>query len=95
MALLTIGTNATTTLSGFQWKADNPTTNAALIAAAVKSQGTVQKPVPGAFAVDGFLYLPTGRGVLRAVPGDWIVIGSTGMPFIMSNRGVVADFTHS
>lgn len=92
MALLTFGTNATSTLSAFQWNNDGPTANTALINNAIKSQGTVQKNEPSGFTINGFLFVPN-RGILRAFPGDWIAIGSTGMPFIMSARGKTADFT--
>lgn len=93
MALVTFGSNAQTTLSAFQWTPVASPANVALINNAIKTQGVVQRNEPAAFANNGFLFVPN-RGVLKLLDGDWIVIGSTGMPFIMSNRGTVADFTH-
>jgi hypothetical protein len=92
MALLTFGTNATNTLSAFQWNNDNAVANTALINNAIKTQGTVQRNEPAAFTNNGFLFVPN-RGIIKLIAGDWIAIGSTGMPFVMSNRGKVADFT--
>lgn len=92
MALLTFGTNGTNTLSAFQWNNDNAVANTALINNSIKTQGTVQRNEPAAFTNNGFLFVPN-RGIIKLLPGDWIAIGSTGMPFVMSNRGKVADFT--
>lgn len=94
MALLTIGTNATTTLTGIQWNSNTASADVAAINNAIKTQGTVQKLV-GGFENNGMLYVPNRRGPILLASGDWIIIGSTGMPFVMSSRGVVADFTHS
>lgn len=94
MALVTIGTNATSTLSGVQWlNKVSQIADIAQISAGVLTQGTVQKTVPGAFANNGILYLPTRRGIVQMLPGDWIAIGSTGMPIVISARAKTADWT--
>lgn len=92
MALLTFGTNANNTLSAFQWNNANSIADTALINNSIKTQGTVQRTEPAAFTNNGFLFVPN-RGILKLLPGDWIAIGSTGMPFVMSSRGKTADFT--
>lgn len=93
MALVTIGTNAPTTLSGIQWTPTISPANVAAINNAIKTQGTAGRLV-GGFENNGLLYVPNRRGPILLANGDWIIIGSTGMPFVMSNKGVVADFTH-
>jgi hypothetical protein len=95
MALVTIGTNATITWSGVQWLSSLAPADIASINNVIKGQGTLNLvQAASGFANNGILTYPDGRGQVKLVPGDWIMITSTGFPVVVSNRAVVADMTH-
>lgn len=95
MALLTFGTNATSTLSALAWNRQSTPANVALIAANIKDDVNVAHPIwPGAFMQNGILYIPN-RGRLQVLPGDYVAYGSTGWPILVSAAAVAADWTHS
>ena len=99
MALLTLGSNATTTLSALKFLAGMNTTDRAALAALIlddRSQDSGQlansapsaKPIwPGAFTTDGHLYVPN-RGVLQVLPGDFVAVDANGWPILISRNAI-------
>ena len=100
MALITLGTNATTTLNALVW---NPAVNAADLAQIVEniksqpSTGTYQIISPGAFGRDGRLHFPGRRGFVNLKPGDYVAYDSVGWPVIVSCFSIAngGGWTHS
>lgn len=94
MALVTFGTNATSTLTAMQWL--NRVAQIADIASicnSIKDDDNPAHPrVPGAFANNGVLFIPN-RGVLRLQPTDWVGLTSTGFPILVDAASKTADFT--
>jgi len=96
MALLTLGTNATTSLAAFNFSrnpahlADVATFNANVLNDQVNGH-----PIwPGAFR-NGLLQIPN-RGVLQILPGDFIAYDSTGWPILVSSNAIAnGPWTHS
>jgi len=96
MALNTIGTAATNTLSGFVvgtndlTPADVGSLRAGILNDGPQSGFGVVGPVgtgviyPGAYAQQGLLFVPN-RGVLKCLPGDMIAFdAATGWPILVS-----------
>ena len=93
MSLNSFGTNATSTRSAKQWNEVIAAADVALLQIGIKDDLNVAGPtVPGAFTKNGMLYVPN-RGVLKLVVGDWVAIGSTGWPILVSAAAKTADFT--
>lgn len=93
MALGTIGTNATNSLSGIAFQTMLAQADIAQIAGNIKNDLNPAHPiVPGSFARDGLLFVPN-RGVMRVLPGDYVVYGSSGWPILLSAAAVAADWT--
>jgi len=96
MALLTLGTNATTTLSAllFQRGGMNVTDTATLNANVKNDQINGRPIVPGAFRL-GHLVIPN-RGVLQILPGDYVAYDSQGWPILVSANSIAnGPWTHS
>lgn len=100
MALKTAGTLATTTLQGQQ---ANPSVSAisaadmAAIANAIFKQDDSGSNVfgvvaPGSFSSNGLLYIPN-RGVLRVLPGDWVLVGADGWPILVPDDTLPGTLT--
>lgn len=97
MALRTLGTNATTSLSAmfFHQSTDlASSSNLALLNAAIQSDlGTDN--LPPNIGRDGQLWIPR-RGWLRVLPGDYIGVDSTGWPILLSANTIAnGPWTHS
>lgn len=94
MALVTFGTNATSTLSAMQWlNVASQIADAALIAAGIKDDDNPAHPrLPQGFTNNGMLFVPN-RGVLKLQPGDWVGFTSTGFPILVDSASKTADFT--
>jgi len=97
MATITLGTNATTTLTAIAW---NPAVAAADIAAInnnIKMQNAVGRLVPGAFAKNGRLQLPGRRGFILVQPGDYVAFDGAGWPIVVSEFSIAngGGWTHS
>lgn len=103
MTVLTLGTNATTSLSGLNFLRQQTTAagiaGTATINANIKSDlttgpGGLGAIIPGAFRM-GLLQVPN-RGVLQVFPGDWVVYDSTGWPILVSANAIAnGPWTHS
>jgi hypothetical protein len=93
MALGTIGTDATNSLSGAPFNTMMAQADIAQIAANIKNDQVNGGPiVPGSFSRSGWLFVPN-RGKLLVQPGDYVVYGSTGWPILLSAAAVAADWT--
>lgn len=98
MALLTLGTNTTTTLSAFNFSR-NPAhlADVATFNASVKNDLVNGNPIwPGAFR-NGVLQIPN-RGWLQILPGDFIAFDATGWPILVSANAIASgstSWTHS
>jgi hypothetical protein len=101
MALLTLGTNATTTLQALNWNAQSAAADIAAINNNIKSQpraGTFQVLSPGAFTQGGRLHFPGRIGsfiLLR--PGDYVAYDAVGWPIVVSAYSIAnsGGWTHS
>lgn len=87
MALVTLGTALTTTLSGVLNNGAPATADIASILNSIKDDQNPAQPIwPGAWQ-EGYLFIPN-RGKLRVLPGDYVAFDSTGWPILLS--GIVA-----
>ena len=102
MALLTLGTNATTSLAALKflpgYGSGVSAANVAAFNADVRDDQNVSHPlIPGSFDMSvSRLYIPN-RGVLQLLPGDYIAVdATTGWPILLSARAIAAGpWTHS
>ena len=113
MATITLGTNAQTTLTAVKFEKSLSAADMAAIAALILNDGTQQggranaapsaKPIyPGGFSSTGLLFIPN-RGVLQALPGDYIGVDANGWPVLVSANAIaggsapsaVTDWTHT
>jgi hypothetical protein len=96
MALLTFGTNATTSLSSLLYTRNPPSVaDVATFNANVKNDQINGLPiVPGAFRL-GLLTIPN-RGVLTILPGDYVAYDNQGWPILVSANSIAnGPWTHS
>src|ERR1700733_9685941 len=99
MALFTLGTNATTSLSALnflrQYASAGGNAGIASINTGIKNDLVNGNPVwPGAFRM-GLLSIPN-RGVLQVLPGDWVGFDSTGWPILVSANAIAnGPWTHT
>lgn len=97
MALGTLGTSATTSLTSINgW---TPATSAADIgglAVLILDDKNVAHPVvPGAFTQSGLLFVPN-RGVLKVLPGDYVGVDENGWPILVSANSIAGSgWSHS
>lgn len=99
MALKTLGTNATTSLSALQFNHDFAVMSDADLAAfnaLVKADKTTSDKQAVQLSRDGHLYIP-GRGQIKVSNGDWVAIDTaTGWPIILSAAAIASGpYTHS
>lgn len=101
MATITLGTNATTSLTPSikflpGWNSGISAADMATVARAIKDdKGNAHSIVPGAFNAAGQLFIPN-RGVLTVLPGDYIGVDSTGWPILVSAYAIAnGPWTHS
>jgi len=96
MALRTLGSNATTSLSAQTFTRQMAQADIAQIAANIKDDLVNGHPIkPGAFTNNGLLYVPN-RGVLQVLPGDYVAYDSTGWPILLSALAIASGpWTHT
>ncbi len=98
MALLTGGTDATSSLSALLWGPAISPANVALFNVAVLDDLNVAHPtVPGALIpTTGLLTIPN-RGVLKVLPGDYVMVdATTGWPILVSAYAIASGpWAHS
>ena len=97
MALLTLGTSATTTLNALVWNPQVVAADLASIVENIKNQNAVGRINPGAFGRDGRLHFPGRRGFVNLLPGDYIAYDGVGWPVIVSSYSIASGggWTHS
>ena len=96
MALITLGTNATTSLSAKLFNKQMAAADVASINNGILNDQINTHPIfPGAFR-NGQLYIPN-RGVLKILEGDYIAFDSTtGWPILLSKYAIASGpWTHS
>lgn len=97
MALLTLGTNANTSLSALLYTRNPPSVaDVATFNANIKNDQINGRPIwPGGFR-QGLLQIPN-RGVLQLVPGDYVAFdATTGWPILISAASIASGpWTHS
>ena len=100
---VTLGTNATTTLTAVKflpgYGSGVSTSDVAAICALIKDDLKVAHPlIPGSFDMSvSRLYIPN-RGVLKVLPGDYIGVDETGWPILVSKHGITdgsTSWTHT
>ncbi len=98
MALLTLGSNATTTLSAIQFLPGSSVADfAALAALILDDRSSDSKPAnpapsakpifPGALSRTGQLVIPN-RGIIQVLPGDYIGVDANGWPILLSANAI-------
>lgn len=92
MALGTMGTTATASLTARVFANAMPAADIAGIANLIKDDLNNLHPIwPGAWAQTGLLYVPN-RGILRMLPGDFVgVDAATGWPILVSARAAASN----
>ena len=97
MALLTLGTNATSSLKSLKMTGDMTDVDLGSFANLVLNDQVNTHPIwPGAFAQNGLLFVPN-RGVLKVLPGDYVGVDpTTGWPILVSAYAIASGpWTHS
>lgn len=95
--LKTLGTTANNTLIAMPFGTDQNVADIASIAANILDDQINKNPIyPGAWANTGLLYVPN-RGILKALPGDYIAYDpATGWPILLSKRAAAgASWVHT
>jgi len=96
MATGTLGTAANNTLVSMVFGSDPTIADIAAIQAHILNDQVNGNPIwPGAWANTGLLYVPN-RGVLQALPGDYVAYDpATGWPILLSKRAAAgASWVH-
>jgi hypothetical protein len=92
MALGTLGTSATTSLSSINgWTAATSSADVGALARLILNDLNVAHPiVPGAFCREGLLYVPN-RGVLKVLDGDYVGVDANGWPVLISANSIAGS----
>jgi len=93
MALKTLGSNNTTILQALVFNTNQAAADMATLANGIKNDQINGLPIAtGAISNTGLLYVPN-RGILQALPGDYIAIDSQGWPILISKQSIAAGGT--
>lgn len=100
MATVTLGTNATTSLTALQFL---PGLNSGMSAAdiatinqLIKPANQIAMPRGGRFDSSGILHLPGGEGYIQCKPGDYIAVDSRGWPIVVrADSAANGPWTHT
>lgn len=98
MALITGGTQATSSLNGLRWTGMPNAADFASVAANIKSQSNPAHPiVPGGLAAGGLIDFPDRVGFLNLKPGDYVFYDNYGWPIVISAESMTSgsSWTHS
>ncbi len=98
MATLTLGTNATTTLTALLFSPVMSAADFATLQQLILSEGSQAGGVanaapsakpqwPGGLTRDGRLFVPN-RGVLQVLPGDYVGVDANGWPILVSANAI-------
>jgi hypothetical protein len=97
MALVTLGTNATTSLQGARFVGGGSISNVDVGAYnnLAKDDIIVAHPNPPDIFMSGILTIPN-RGWLKVLPGDYIAIDANGWPILVSAYSIATGgWTHT
>lgn len=105
MATITLGSNATTTLTAVKFEKSLSAADVASIQRAILNDGSQQggranaapsaKPImPGGFSLSGLLVIPN-RGILQVLPGDYVAIDANGWPILVSANAIAGGTSPS
>lgn len=100
MALGTLGTNGTNTLTSFIRSTNTSAADIAALSNSIKNDQINGRPIyPGAYMTNGLLYVPN-RGVLKVFRGDYIGVDATGWPILVAAAAIASlspatSWTHS
>lgn len=96
MATKTLGTNANNSLTALPMGGALSAADIAAISNAVLNDLINGNPIwPGAFAQTGLLFVPN-RGLLKALPGDYVAVDNTGWPILVSANAIAnGAWTHN
>ena len=97
MALKTLGTNASTSLSAILMSGSMAASDVQSLSVGILDDQIASHPVyPGAFSSQGLLYVPN-RGVLKVLPGDYVAYDTTtGWPILLSAYAAASGpYTHT
>lgn len=92
MALLTFGTNATTSFDALKFvygmvPADLASLNAMIFRDNNPGDTSSPEAAPTAIDTAGFLEIPGGRGKIQLKPGDYVAVDpTTGWPIVISSN---------
>lgn len=97
MALITLGTNATTTLNALVFSPANAAADVAQIANNIKGQNSFGRIAPGAYSKNGRIHFPGRQGYVLLLPGDYVAYDGAGWPTIVSAYSIAngGGWTHS
>lgn len=106
MALKTLGTKTTSTLSAIQFLHGMTVADLATLVVeilddqspatgALANSAPSAKPTwPGAFTTQGQLFIPN-RGLLQVLPGDWVGVDANGWPILVSANAIAGGSSPS
>lgn len=106
MSTITIGTNATNTLTALTFSKALSAADVATIQQAILNDGSQPggqpanaapsaKPIwPGGFSLNGFLMVPN-RGILQVLPGDIVAVDANGWPILVSANAIAGGTSPS
>lgn len=98
MATVTLGSNATNTLTALVASGNLAAADVNAIQNVIKDDQISGNPIyPGAFSHSGLLYVPN-RGVLKVLPGDYVAVDAFGWPILVAGGAISyasTSWTHS
>ena len=98
MALVTLGTNATTSLQAVRWAGAGSVSNVDIGAlnALIKDDKINSHPIGSVDLIAGQLFIPNRSGVLQVLAGDYIGVDANGWPVLVSAYSIATGgWTHT
>lgn len=96
MALLTAGTAATTSLSALLWNpAGMSATDLGDLLNDILQYNVNGTPILPHALENGILTLPNGRGRVKVMPGDYLMVDGAGYPVVIPGSIFATSWVHS
>jgi hypothetical protein len=100
MSTVTLGTNATNSLTALPFKpglgSGMAAADIATIEQAIKGDNRSGPAIGGRFDSAGILYLPADRGWIQCQPGDYIGVDNRGWPIVVRADSIASGaWTHT